>query len=138
MLHLLTTAPQTERERLIEITHRKNDIKEAYLKQQLHGQQAAIILQLVYCERIWRQLQIKEKRKERKKGTGRLICDDMPRLLPDDAFVAAVIEHEEAKRAKAVQKERAKAVRETHRLEVKAWQAAEAERKRRNKEIIER
>lgn len=56
----------------------------------------------------------------------------MPKLLSGDTFIAAVIEHKEAMRAKAMQKERANVMRETHRLEIKTWQAAEVERRKRN------
>lgn len=113
------------------------EMKEVYLKQQLHGQQVAIVLQLMYCEHVRWQLATKEAKEAAGGGKGKLMGDGKAKLLSGDAFVALVIEHEEATRKGAEEKEARKTAREMHSQVMSKWKAAEEERQKRNRECTE-
>ncbi|EIM82183.1 uncharacterized protein STEHIDRAFT_35853, partial [Stereum hirsutum FP-91666 SS1] len=95
---LLTLEPESEREHLMKLALEEADIREAYLKKQLHGQQAASILQQIYCERVRRQLATKEEKAAGQGGKRTLMGDGKAKLLSGDEFVALVIEHDETQR----------------------------------------
>lgn len=135
---LLTLDPENERMQLMKLALEQAEIKEAYLKQQLRGQQAAIILQLMYCERVRRQLATKEEKQSRAKGKGRVMGDGKAKLLSGDDFVALVIEHEERARREAEEKEARKVARESHSQVMSRWKVADEERKKRNRERTQR
>ncbi|EIM90551.1 uncharacterized protein STEHIDRAFT_32191, partial [Stereum hirsutum FP-91666 SS1] len=101
---LYTMEPQSEHKQLMKVALEEAEIREAYLKKQLWGQQAASILQQMYCERVRRQLATKEKA-EGWGGKGKLMVDGKAKLLSGDAFVAMVIEHEETQKREAAEKE---------------------------------
>jgi len=133
---LLTYHLQTEREKLLQLALHDVEVRDAYQKGQLRGQQATIVLQMMYCERIRQQLAKQEEKKEKRKK-GRLMGDGLPRLLNDAEFVAWVLEHEEMQREEATVKSKWKVTREKQSSVLKVWNAQENSRKERNKELTE-
>ena len=131
---LLSMEPQTEREQLLQVALREMEIREAYRKGQLHGQQAAIILQNVYCEKVRRQLATKEEKKKKTGGRKRLVGDGKPRLLTHEDFIKNVADHALAIQQEATEKERRKVARTEHSEALKVWRAEEEARKARNGE----
>jgi len=70
---LLLMEPQTECEQLLQVALHEMEIHEAYQKGQLHGQQAAIILQNVYYEKVHCQLATKEEKQKKTGGRKKLV-----------------------------------------------------------------
>ena len=64
---LIRVAPQTQREELLQEALRDAEIREAELKGQLRGQQAALVLQNVFCERLRNEIHEKEEKRNKKK-----------------------------------------------------------------------
>jgi hypothetical protein len=131
---LLSIEPQTEHEQLLQVALREMEIREAYQKGQLHGQQAAIILQNVYCEKVHRQLATKEEKKKKTGGRKKLVGDGKPRLLTHEYFIKCVADHALAIQQEATEKEQRKAVRTKHSEALKVWRAQEEAQKARNAE----
>jgi hypothetical protein len=77
-IYLLKILKQSMRSFLMDALQNAR-VNEAYYKCQLVGQQAGMIMQSIYCERVWCQLAIKEGKS--KKGKKKLLGDGMPRLL---------------------------------------------------------
>lgn len=133
---LFSVDAATERERIMEIALRDAEIKEAYLKKQLRGQQAATVTQQIYCKRVHHQLATKEEKQGKKgKGKGRLVADGNPRILTDNKFVDLVIAHEEATRTAEEEKKTRRIEKVAQGDLMKQWQIGEVERKRKNEEI---
>ena len=131
---LLSMAPQTECKQLLQVTLHKMEIREAYRKGQLHGQQATIILQNVYCEKVRRQLATKEEKKNKTSGRKKLVGDGKLRLLTHDNFIKCVADHALAIQEEETEKEKQKAARTEHSEALKVWRAQEEARKARNAE----
>jgi hypothetical protein len=131
---LLLIEPQTECKQLLQVALHEMEIHKAYQKGQLHGQQAAIILQNVYCEKVHRQLATKEEKKKKTGGRKKLVGDGKPRLLTHEDFIQCVADHALAIQQEATEKEQRKAARTKHSEALKVWRAQEEARKARNAE----
>ena len=115
---LLSMEPQTEHKQLLQVALHEMEIHEAYQKGQLHGQQAAIILQIVYCEKVCCQLATKEEKKKKTGGRKKLVGDGKPRLLTHEDFIKCVANH-----ALAIQQEAT--ARTKHSEALKVWRTQE-------------
>ncbi|KAF9238112.1 hypothetical protein BU15DRAFT_48011 [Melanogaster broomeanus] len=85
----------------------------------------------MFCDRLSGQLAAQEEKRKRKK-TGQLNGDGLPRLLTGDEFYNRVVEHQNACEAeKVAQEDRRKRKDEQSEL-LTEWRKAETERKKRN------
>ena len=91
-----------------------------------------IFIQAQYCDTVREQLETSEKPT---KPGGRLIANGMPRLLSDDAFVAAVEAHTAEQARRELKAEQRKKAREHHGEALKLWRRKEEERKKTNVEL---
>lgn len=132
---LLTFEPQTTNESLLQEALRDAEIHRAYDKGVLQGQQAALIMQHVYCEKVRRQLATQEKKKNNKGKSRKLMGDGKARLLTADAFIDRVVENTLAREAEEQARGDKRATREIYHEEVKAWKKEEEARKVRNQAV---
>ena len=63
---LIRFAPQTEHEKLLQEALRDAEVQEAELKGQLPGQQAALVLQNVFCDRLRNEIHGQEDKLKKK------------------------------------------------------------------------
>jgi hypothetical protein len=132
---LLTRVPETETERLCQMALQDAEIREAVHKGMIRGQQAALVLQALYCTRVRRQLATREKKKIQKKN--KLFGDGLPKLLTGDDFIKLVLENEEVTRQKEADKERRMKLKRKRVESMEVWKQDEDERVRRNKTLLE-
>ncbi|EIN03599.1 hypothetical protein PUNSTDRAFT_77752 [Punctularia strigosozonata HHB-11173 SS5] len=130
---LLTKSPETEREALLQHALHKSEVNAAYLKGQLLGQQAGMVLQSLYCERVRRQLATQEKKEDKAGKKKRIMGDGMPKLLTSDEFVQLVIDHEEAELETERTKARRRKLAEKRAKLMEKWKEDEKARLERNK-----
>lgn len=138
--NLLQMEPQNSRERLYQEALRDAEIRQAELKGQIRGQQAALVLQNTYADRLRKEMHGQEKKKEKKDNTALKIkeVNKKARLLTDSELVELYVEHEDEIREKAAEKVRRKEVKGRYSEAMKKWNATESVRKRKCEEITSR
>jgi hypothetical protein len=134
---LLQVEPLTEHEKLLQQALRDSEIREAELKGEIRGQQAALVLQNQYCERLRNEIHGVEEKRKKKGNTAMKIkqINQRGRLLTDDNLVALYAQHHAEIEARATEKEKRKADRDKHSEVVKKWKDQEEKRKQKCAEI---
>jgi hypothetical protein len=138
---LLQMEPQNERELLYRDALRDAEIRQAELKGQIRGQQAALVLQNTYADRLRKEMHGQEEKKKTKKGNTALKIKEVnkkARLLTDEKLVHIYAEHEDEIRKKATEKERRKEVKGRYTEAMKKWNAMEEVRKEECEDIASR
>jgi len=109
------------------------DSEARFYKSQVTKLQSMMVLQRLYCQRVRRQLNAKEKKDEKKeKKGGRINGDGLPRLLTSDEFLE-VLEVHEAAAEKAERSRLARLdLRAEYEAELEEWEIVERGRKERN------
>jgi len=130
---LRTIQTANAREKAFQEALNAKDSEARFYKGQVAKLQSMMVLQRLYCQRVRRQLNAKEKKDERKgKKGGRINGDGLPRLLTSDEFIEVVELHVAA----AEQAERSRQARLNLRAEYEAeleeWEITERGRKERN------
>lgn len=97
--------------------------------------QASNILNETYTKKIKEQLATQEEKKGKKKGTGRLVGDGLPRLLSGDAFFEAAKKKEMEQHNAEMQKEAKKDGKAAYQEAIEAWKRGEEDRKAENADI---
>lgn len=134
---LLTVEVQTEHERLLQAALRDAEIREAELKGQLRGQQAALVLQNHYCGRLRNEIQGQEEKRKKKTGAAMKIKDinKKGRLLTDTELVEIYAEHQHDIESRENEKAKKKEEKRVHEEAMVIWRAGEEARKRECDEI---
>ncbi|KIK80084.1 hypothetical protein PAXRUDRAFT_39468, partial [Paxillus rubicundulus Ve08.2h10] len=130
----LEETPQTEMER----AYYQSKLQEAYSKlavQQsaLLRMQSTVVLQSMYCDCVSEQLAAQEE-KQKKRKTGQLNGDGLPRLLTGDEFYGQVVEHQKAAKEDKIERENRRKQKEAQSGVMAAWKEVDEARKRRNKD----
>ena len=113
--------PQNEHEQLLQA---------ALHEMEIH----VIILQNVYCKKVYCQLPTKEEKKKKTGGKKKLVGGGKPRLLTHKDFIQCVADHALAIQQEATEKEHWEAARTKHSEALKVWRAQEEAQKARNAE----
>lgn len=135
---LLTVEVQTEHEKLLQEALRNAEIREAELKGQLRGQQAALVLQNHYCGRLRNEIQGQEEKRKKKTTYAAMKIKDINkkgRLLTDTELVAIYANHQHDIEARESEKTKRKEEKKVHGEAMDKWKAGEEERKRKCVEI---
>lgn len=135
---LLQVQPLTEREKLLQQALQDCEIREAELKGEIRGQQAALVLQNHYCERLRNEIHgVEEKRKKKDGNTAIKIKDinQKGRLLTDDKLIALYAQHHAEIEVRATEKEKRKTLRDKHSDAIRKWKDQEEKRKQKCAEI---
>ncbi|KAF8834069.1 hypothetical protein BDN67DRAFT_862052, partial [Paxillus ammoniavirescens] len=103
------------------------------LKRRVIELQAANVLNEMYCNTLRGQLAKQEEKKQKGKGSGKLVGDSLPRLLSGDKFYEKVVTHEEEQRKKVVAKKSKQVEREQRGQAIAEWKKLEEARKTENK-----
>jgi len=99
--------------------------------------QSAMVLQRVYCGRVRRQLNAKERKMEKNSKRGRrekIDGNGLGRLLTEDELFNVVVEHEVAMEAEEREKEARKQKKNQFDIDLSEWAKNEEARKKRNEE----
>jgi hypothetical protein len=87
---LLQVQPQSEQERLLHTALYDAEVREAELMDEICGQQAALVLQNVYCDKLRKEMYGQEEKRKRKAGNTALKIKDINkkgRLLTDPMLI---------------------------------------------------
>jgi hypothetical protein len=131
---MLTQKPETELEVLLQMALRDAEIKEAVQKGFIRGQQAALVLQELYCARVRRQLATREKKNAPKKH--KLFGNGLPKMLTGNEFVRQVIENSDIDKRQAVKKERRRELCKQKAALMEAWRRDEEKRVKENEAVL--
>lgn len=128
---ILSKVPETVLEQQLQDSLMEVVRREASQYSTITNLQASMVLQSIYCERLRSQLHAQENKASKKKGSGKLLGDGLPRCLTADEFFSKVQEFTE----KQVQDELAKArrmeERDQHASAIAVWKQLTKERKSR-------
>jgi hypothetical protein len=136
--HLLDQEPQTEREKMMQKIIAEQQLHEAFLKGQLRGQQASLVLQNVYVRKARSQLAYSEGRITKKRSTTAIKVKEankIGRLLTSNEMTGLYSDHrKEIEQARQEAEERKEVTRRYHKAKAQ-WEAGEAERKKKCEQI---
>ena len=135
---LIQFVPQAEHKKLLQEALHDAEVREAELKGQLRGKQAALVLQNVFCDQLRNEIHRQEnklKKKDRNVAVKVKEANKRCRLLTDPELIELYAQHQAEIEAKATEKEKKKDAREKHEEALKTWKAGEEERKRQCAEI---
>ncbi|KIK77966.1 hypothetical protein PAXRUDRAFT_165270, partial [Paxillus rubicundulus Ve08.2h10] len=107
--------------------------KVAVQKSALLGMQLTAVLQALYCDHLSEQL-VAQEEKQKKRKTGQLNGDGLPRLLTGDKFYNQVVEHQKTAEEVKIEHENHQKLREAQSGVMAAWKEADDARKKRNKD----
>jgi hypothetical protein len=130
---LLEETPQNEREHAYQSALQDAYSRLALQKKALFGMQSTTVLHSMYCDNVSEQLAAQED-KQKKRKTGQLNGDGLPRLLTGDEFHKQVVEHEAAAEEEKVERENRRKLKEAQSGVMAAWKEADNTRKQRNKD----
>lgn len=139
--NLLQNEPESSRERQYQQALREAEIREAELKGQIRGQQAALVLQNAYADRLRKEIHGKEEKGKKKQGNTALKIKDAnkkARLLTDPELMQLYAEHENEIQERKAEKARRKESRGKYTEAMKEWNALEEVRKKKCEEIKEK
>jgi hypothetical protein len=124
---LLAVEPQTEHEILLQEALRDAEIREAELKGQLRGQQAALVLQNHYCGRLRNEIHGQEDKRKKKGNTALKVKDinKKGRLLTSAELVNLYAEHQHEIEACVQEKAKKKDEKKVHEEAMAKWRAGE-------------
>ena len=131
--NLLEKKPKTEHECELQQALSNAYTRQAELKSENRSIQASMVLQVMYCDRIQKQLQGQEKKKDKAKG-GHLVGDGLPILLTGETFHGWVVEHRRIAQEEAIAQDARRVAREGRAEAMKAWKELETERLKRNQD----
>ncbi|KIK76979.1 hypothetical protein PAXRUDRAFT_168210, partial [Paxillus rubicundulus Ve08.2h10] len=94
--------------------------------------QSTAVLQALYCDCLSEQLAAQEE-KQKKRKTGQLNRDGLPRLLTGDEFYNQVVEHQKTAEEEKIKHENRQKLREAQLGVMAAWKEVDDTRKKRNK-----
>ena len=109
------------------------EIREAELKGQIQGQQAALVLQNHYCDQLRNEIHGQEEKRKKKPGNVVMKIKDVNkkgRLLTSTELVELYAEHQHDIEARETEKARKKEERKVHGEAMVKWKAGEEERKK--------
>jgi hypothetical protein len=135
---LLVVEPQTDQEKLLREALQDAEIREAELKGQIRGQQAALVLQNHYCDRLRNEIHGQEDKRKKKTGNVVMKIKDVNkkgRLLTSTELVELYAEHQHDIEARDTEKARKKEEKKVHGEAMSKWRAGEDERKKKCAEI---
>ena len=138
---LLQVQPQSENEKLLQAALHDAEVREAELKGEIRGQQAALVLQNVYCDKLRKEIYGQEEKRKKKPGNAALKIKDINkkgRLLTDPMLVDLYAQHQAEIKEQGVEKQRKKDAREKHSEALKQWREGEEQRKKICAEINEK
>jgi hypothetical protein len=127
--------PATAAEGVLVEALRASQAREGEWRSRVQAQQAALVLQGIYCEQTRQQLQANNKEKQKKKSRERLVGDGLPILLTSDEFSSCVVAHKISRSQDNELRKRRKAAADLYAEECRSWKAAESARVERNNAI---
>jgi hypothetical protein len=131
---LLDVAPSTKHEaNLREALHVSNNFL-MLQKQVMAGMQAHTVLQLMYLEGVWGQLQAQEGGKVKKRKMGKINMDGWAKILTQDDIVEGVKVWQDGQ-DKAVEAAVKKKAKEQYNLAMDVWKVWEMDQKEHNTEL---
>ena len=139
--NLLQIEPENDREQLYQQALQEAEIREAELKGQIRRQQAALVLQNAYANRLKKEIHGQEEKKKSKKSTTASKIKEVNRkgrLLTDPELMQLYAEHENEILEREAKKVQRKEVKGRYTEAMKNWNALEEVRKKKCKEITER
>jgi hypothetical protein len=139
--NLLQIEPENDREQLYQQALWEAEIQEAELKGQIRGQQAALVLQTAYANRLKKEIHGQEEKKKSKKSTTASKIREVNRkgrLLTDPELMQLYAKHENEIRDREAKKVQRKEMKGRYTEAMKNWNALEEVRKKKSKEIMER
>jgi hypothetical protein len=138
---LLQVQPQSEHERLLQAALHDAEVREAELKGEIRGQQAALVLQNVYCDKLRKEIYGQEEKRKKNPGNTALKIKDINkkgRLLTDPMLIELYAQHQAEIKEQNAEKQRKKNTREKHSEALKQWREGEEQRKKICAEINEK
>jgi hypothetical protein len=138
---LLQVRPQSEHEKLLQAALHDAEVREAELKGEIRGQQAALVLQNVYCDKLRKEIFGQEEKRKKKPGNTALKIKDINkkgRLLTDPMLVELYAQHQTEIKEQNDEKQRKKVAREKHSEALKRWREGEEQRKKICAEVNEK
>ena len=138
---LLQVQPQSEQERLLQAALYDAEVREAELKGEICGQQAALVLQNVYCDKLRKEMYGQEEKRRKKDGNTALKIKDINkkgRLLTDPMLIELYAQHQAEIKEQNAERERKKEPWEKHSEALKRWREGEEQRKKICAEINEK
>jgi hypothetical protein len=128
--------PETEKECVLIAALQNSHARECSQHNVTVADNARLVMQELYCERVRGQLFSAEAKKKQRNGKARLMGDGLPVLLTGDGFYERTVAHEEAEAQEAERQSKRAAEKERMSDSLAAWRANEDAKKSRNRERI--